>query len=99
MNEHILPKLYGAFVYLVQNRREPRRRVRYGIVIGLASLTAAERSALTDKSQRVVDRVGPKIRHSRNCPVIEIHNIESWNVAHPEMSIARKPKAISSVSE
>ena len=99
MNEHILPKLYGTFAHLVQKRREPRGRVRYGIVFGLTSLTAAERSTLTDKSQRIVDRIGPKIRHSRNWPIIEIHNIESWNAAHPEMTVTRKPEVPTSTDE
>ncbi len=91
IKEHFLPKLYGTFAYLVGQGREPRGKVRYGIVIGLSSLTVAERSLITDKVQRIVDRIGPKIRSSRNWPVVEVHNIDSWNRAHPDKTITRLP--------
>jgi gamma-glutamyl:cysteine ligase YbdK (ATP-grasp superfamily) len=91
LKQHLLPKIYGTFVYLVQNRREPRGRVRYGVLIGLTALTAADRAVLTDKLQRVIDRVGPKVRHSRMWPIAEVHNVASWNGAHPDMAITRHP--------
>jgi hypothetical protein len=91
LKEHLLPKLYGTFVYLVGDGREPRGRVRYATLIGLSSLTAAERSVLTDKIQRTIDRIGPKIRYSRLWPVAEVHNVASWNTAHATMVIIRHP--------
>ncbi|MCW3052485.1 MAG: hypothetical protein JWN14_1655, partial [Chthonomonadales bacterium] len=66
-------------------------RVRYVVLIGLSSLTAADRNRLTDKIQRLVDRIGPKIRHSRQWPVIEVHNVLSWNTKYPYLAITRHP--------
>lgn len=91
LKERLLPKLYGTFAYLVSAGSEPRGRVRYVTLIGLSSITAAERSMLTDKIQRIVDRIGPKIRHSRQWPVIEVHNVLSWNTKFPHMAITRRP--------
>lgn len=91
LKEHLLPKLYGTFTYLCLNNREPRGKVRYGIVIGFSSLTSADRNMLTDKIQRVIDRIGPKIRHSRHWPIAEVHNVNSWNVAHSHMNVTRHP--------
>ena len=91
LKEHLLPKLYGAFAYLVEIGKEPRGRVRYGVVIGMSTLTAADRSMLTNKVQRIVDRIGPKIRYSRHWPLVEVHNVASWNHTHPHMSITRHP--------
>jgi hypothetical protein len=91
LKEHLLPKLYGTFVYLIGEGREPHGRVRYVTLMGLSSPTAAERSMLTDKIQRVIDRIGPKIRHSRLWPIAEVHNIASWNAKYPQMSITRHP--------
>ena len=65
--------------------------MRYGVVIAMSTLTAADRSMLTNKVQRVVDRIGPKIRYSRHWPLVEVHNVASWNHAHPHMSITRYP--------
>ena len=89
LKEHLLPKLYGMFAYMVMTHREPRGRVRYGVLIGLSDLTAAERHTLTDNVQRVVDRIGPKIRYGKHWPVVEVHNVASWNAAHPHMTITR----------
>lgn len=91
LKEHILPKLYGTFIYLIETQREPRGRVRYAVLIGLSTLTAADRHMLTDKIQRVIDRIGPKIRHSRLWPIAEVHNVNSWNTTHPTMQITRLP--------
>ncbi|HZP83178.1 MAG TPA: hypothetical protein VFB21_16165, partial [Chthonomonadaceae bacterium] len=91
LKEHLLPKLYGTFAYLVWRNREPRGRVRYGVLIGLTTLSAPDRNMLTDKIQRIVDRIGPKVRHSRHWPVVEVHNIASWNLAHANMRIIRHP--------
>ncbi len=91
LKSHLLPRLYGTYAYLVEQGLEPRGCVRYGILIGLTDLTAADRASLTDKVQRFVDRIGPKIRHSRHWPVVEVHNIASWNAAHPEMLVTRLP--------
>ena len=91
IKEHLLPKIYGTFAYLVWGNREPRGRVRYAIVIGLFSLTVAERSLLTDKVQRVIDRIGPKIRRSRYTPTVEVHTVESWNRTHTDKQIVRLP--------
>ena len=91
LKEHLLPKLYGVFAYLVEIHREPRGRIRYGVVIGMSSLTAAERTMLTNKVQRIVDRIGPKVRYGRHWPVIEVHNVVSWNHAHPHITVIRHP--------
>ena len=91
INEHLLPKIYGVFAYLAQNNRVPRGRVRYGIVIGIQSLTASDRSVLTDKLQRTIDKIGPRSRYGRYDPLVEVHNVESWNRVHPGMAITRHP--------
>lgn len=91
LKQHLLPKLYGAFAFLVETGREPRGLVRYGVVIGLSDLSAADRSMLANRVQRIIDRVGPKVRHSRHWPVVEVHTIASWNATHPHMQITRHP--------
>lgn len=91
LREHLLPKLYGTFAYLVEEKREPRGAVRYGVIIGLASLTWGDRTLLTNRLQRTIDRIGPKIRHSRHWPVAEVHTVDSWNAAHSNMRIVRHP--------
>lgn len=89
LKEHLLPKLYGSYAHLMDTGREPRGPVRYGVLLGLTSLTSADRTVLTNKLQRYVDRIGPKVRHSRHWPIVEVHNLSSWNAAHPEMAITR----------
>jgi hypothetical protein len=89
LEEHLLPKLYGAYVHLTTAGVEPRGRVRYLILLGISNMTAADRNMLTDKIERVVRRVGPRVRHSRYWPEPEVHNIQSWNLAHPEMRVKR----------
>jgi hypothetical protein len=91
LKEHLLPKLYGVFAYLVVTGREPRGPVRYAVLIGLSDLTADERHVLTNGVQRVVDRIGPKVRHGRHWPIVEVHNVASWNRAHPTMAVTRQP--------
>ncbi len=89
LKEHLLPKLYGTFVHLTLTGTLHRGRVRYGVIIGLSDLDAATRLVLIDTVQRVIDRIGPKLRHSRHVPVVEVHNVSSWNAAYPNMSITR----------
>jgi len=89
LKEHLLPKIYGVYAYLVDTGREPRGSVRYGIVIGLTALSAAERTTLANKVQRTLNRIGPKVRHSKYWPVAEVHNVESWNNKYPNMRITR----------
>lgn len=89
MKEHLLPKLYGTSAYLVLNSKLQRGRIRYAVVIGLATLDAATRIVLTDAVQRIVNRIGPRPGRSRYAPVVEIHNLASWNLRHPEMPVTR----------
>jgi len=91
LRSHLLPKLYGTFAHLVLLGREPRGSVRYAILIGLSSLTAADRTMLRDKVQRVVDRIGPKIRYARHWPVVEVHTLDSWNATYSWMTVTRLP--------
>jgi hypothetical protein len=91
LKQHLFPKLYGTFVYLALTERLYRGRVRYIVIIGLTGLDAHTRSSLTDKLQRVIHRIGPKLRHSRHVPVVEVHNPASWNASHPEMRITLRP--------
>lgn len=91
LKEHLLPKIYGVYAYLVDSARAPRGRVRYCVVIGLASLSAADRTVLTNKIQRTVDQIGPKVRHGKYWPVVEVHNVESWNHKYPQIRITRHP--------
>jgi hypothetical protein len=88
---HLLPKLFGVYAYLVESGAEPRGRVRYACLIGLTALTNADRMFVTNAIQRTVDRIGPKVRHSRHWPIVEVHNLASWNVAHPTMMAVRHP--------
>ncbi len=91
LKTHLLPKLYGTFAYLVEIGKEPRGLVRYGILIGISGLTAADRTLLANKVQRIIDRIGPKVRHSRHWPIAEAHNVASWNHKFTAMTITRHP--------
>jgi hypothetical protein len=91
LKEHLLPKIYGIYAYLVDTAREPRGKVRYVVLIGLTTLSAADRTTLANKIQRTLDRIGPKVRHSRYWPVAEVHNVDSWNSKYPHMRITRHP--------
>jgi len=91
LREHVLPKLYGSYAHLCETGKEPRGIVHYCVVIGLTTLTAADRSMLANRAQRIIDRIGPKVRYSRHWPVVEVHNLASWNSAHPDMAVTRNP--------
>ncbi len=87
LKEHLLPKLYGTFVYLVEKELESRGNILYVTLIGVTELDAALRSSLRDKIQRYINRIGPKFQNSHHSPIADVHNIASWNQAYPGMEI------------
>jgi len=89
--QHLLPKLYGTYVYLAIADRLPQGQVRYGVVIGLAALDTGLCIALADRLQRIINQVGPKRRYSRFVPLIEITTVERWNRRYPNKAIQRHP--------
>jgi len=89
--QHLLPKLYGTYVYLAIADRLPQGQVRYGVVIGLAALDTGLCIALADRLQRIINPVGPKRRYSRFVPLIEITTVERWNRRYPNKAIQRHP--------
>jgi hypothetical protein len=90
LKEHLLPKLFGAFVHLSLENVGLGGRIRYGILIALTDLSNADRNMLTDKVERVVQKIGPKLRGSRFWPQTEVHNISSWNKSHATMSVTKR---------
>lgn len=91
LKEHLLPKLFGAYAHFVFEDADLSGPVRYSVLIGLSGLTNADRSMLTDKINRVISKIGPKLRHGRYWPQPEVHNVQSWNVAYPHVQITRHP--------
>jgi hypothetical protein len=89
LKEHLLPKNYGVFAHLSDLGQLPLGTVRYGIVIGLAELSAADRTMLANKVQRCIDSIGPGVKRSASWPIAEVHNVESWNQKFPDMQITR----------
>ena len=89
LKEHILPKLFGSYVHLAFEDVDLDVPVRYGVVLGVRGLSNADRNTLTDKIERIVRKIGPKVGPSNHWPEIEVHNLESWNKAHPEMKVSR----------
>lgn len=91
LKEHLLPKLFGAYAHFVFENASLSGPVRYSVLIGLSNLTNADRSHLTDKINRVISRIGPKLRHGRFWPQAEVHNVQSWNAAYPSVRVTRHP--------
>ncbi len=89
LKEHLLPKLYGAFVHLTLEEDDISGRNKYVVIIGLTDLTNADRNLLTDKIERVIQKIGPKFRDSQYWPGPDIHNLQSWNAANPMMHVIR----------
>ena len=89
LKEHILPKLYGACAHLAIENVDLTDKIRCGIVVGLRDLSNADRHMLTDKIDRIVRQIGPKLGFSNDWPGTEVHSLESWNDAHPEMKVSR----------
>lgn len=89
LKEHLLPKLFGAYAHLTFEKLDLSGPIHYGILIGLTDLSEADRNILTDKIERVIQKIGPKLRHGKYWPQPEVHNIASWNIAHPEMQITQ----------
>lgn len=85
--EHLLPKLYGACVHLIQEDIRLDCDVHFACLIAYTELTYADRLMLMAKVQRIVNSVGPRLGSS---PIVfEAHNIESWNKSCPELPVTR----------
>lgn len=89
LKEHILPKLFGAYAHFAFEEADLAGPVRYTVLIGLSTLTNADRTMLTDKISRIISKIGPKLRHGRYWPQPEVHNLDSWNGAHPDFKVTR----------
>ena len=91
LKEHLLPKLFGAYAHFVFEDADLSGPIRFSVLIGLTDLTAPERNMLTDKLNRVISRIGPKLRHGRYWPSVEVHNLDSWNRTYPDFPVQRHP--------
>ena len=91
LKSHLLPKIYGTYAYLAMSETLPQVMIRYGVVVGLSTLDAPTRNILSDKIQRVIDQVGPKSPHTQAVPIVDFHNVASWNAMFPDKQITRHP--------
>ncbi|HEY3779463.1 MAG TPA: hypothetical protein VGL56_00160 [Fimbriimonadaceae bacterium] len=87
--EHLLPKLYGIYVYCAMTGQVMKAPIRYAAVIGVTDLDAALRSNVTNILQKVIDAVGPLDRITGFAPVAEVHSVESWNNKFHDKAISR----------
>lgn len=89
LKQHLLPKLYGSYAIFFGFQMEAAKKVSYAVVIGYRNLDAPLRAKVEEDIRRIVYRVGPNLTDSRVPPVVQVHNIESWNKAYPSLPISR----------
>lgn len=90
VDEHFLPKLFGTYVWL---RREGLLRPlphRYAVLVALSPFDAPLRNAVTDRIQREIDAIGPFDRSTGRAPIVEVHDLASWNALAGTPEIVRE---------
>lgn len=89
IKKHFLPKLYGSYAIFFGFQQNAATRASYAVLIGCQDLNAPLRSKIEDDIRRIVHKVGPNLGEARIPPVVQVHNIESWNRAYPSLPISR----------